>query len=96
MTRHNRTSQAAEHRREAAYRAPDTPDVRDTDWYRYVEYLDQLLTEPDLEWAAPTLRSIQEQIQETREISERQREAVAHIVTGRVLSWRVWRVRSSP
>ena len=86
MTRHNRTSQAAEHRRLAAYDAPEAPDVRETSWYQFAEYLDQLLADEDLIWAAPTLRTIQDQVQETREVTARQREAVSHIAVARVLS----------
>jgi hypothetical protein len=87
MTRHNRTSQAAEHRRLAAADAPDHADVRETPWYQFVEYLDQLLADPDLEWAAPTLRDIQDQVIDRQAVTTRQREAVSHLATARLLSW---------
>jgi hypothetical protein len=86
MTRHNRTSQAAEHRRLAAYDAPDHPDVRETPWYQFVEYLDQLLADDDLIWAAPTLREISDQVIDRQAVTARQREAVSHIAVARVLS----------
>ena len=85
MNRHNPMSQRAERRRQATWQT-DAPDVRETDWHRFVEQIDALLDDDGLLWAAPSLRAIQGTVLDAQRVTDAQRQAVAHIAAGRALS----------
>jgi hypothetical protein len=94
MPHHSRMSQMLNRRRELAPTA-DVRDVRDEEWAGFCDELDELMADPDVGWAVPTLLMIQTDVFETRQVTDRQRADVEHIATSRRVPWRVWRVRSS-
>jgi hypothetical protein len=95
MPHHSRMSQILSRRRDLEP-AADLADVRNDEWAGFCDALDELMADPDVGWAVPTLLMIQTDVFETRQVTDRQRADVEDIATRRRVPWRVWRVRSSP
>lgn len=56
------------------------PDVRESEWYQFVEAIENLLaTTGRFTWAEDTLRGIQQTVLRTCQVTPKQRQAVHHI-----------------
>jgi hypothetical protein len=53
---------------------------QECEWEKFVEYMDNnILGDPDFDWATDTLEGIRETVEEKEHITDRQREAVENI-----------------
>ena len=59
--------------------AQDTPDIRSTEWYQFIQEIDDLLATGMFTWAESTLQGIQETVQQHHRITVGQRNAVDNI-----------------
>jgi hypothetical protein len=57
-------------------------DARETEWYRFILEIDDLLATGEYTWAQQTLEGIQETVEKTERVSEGQRHAVENIAAG--------------
>lgn len=59
------------------------PDPRDTEWYRFAEEIESLLSTGDYTWAEDTLTDIKATVERLERVSDGQRQAVEHIERAR-------------
>lgn len=62
---------------------PAPSDPRGTDWYRFTQDIEDLLTAGEHTWAADTLLDIQQTVERTQRVTEGQRAAVDNIGNAR-------------
>jgi len=60
-------------------RTPKPVDPRTTDWYRFSEEIDSLLSTGRYTWAESTLTDIKETVERIKTVTQAQRNAVANI-----------------
>ena len=60
----------------------DNGDPRGTDWYQFMQDIDDLLATGQYTWAEETLHDIQLTVEKTQRVSEGQRKAVKNIEDG--------------
>ena len=65
-------------------------DPRDTEWYQFVQQIEELLEGGQFEWAASTLKGIAESVERYKIVTPGQRSAVANVsaARGRADGWR--------
>lgn len=56
-------------------------DARDTEWYRFLQRVEELIATGRANWALETLEGIQETVEARKVVTEGQRRAVDHIET---------------
>jgi len=59
--------------------APESADVRDTEWYSFVGLIDDLQASGNFDWAVETLNGIRETVLHRRQVTEAQKRAVNNI-----------------
>jgi hypothetical protein len=59
------------------------PDPRASDWYRFSNDIDDLLATGSYTWAEETLQAIQETVEQTKRVTQAQRNAVHNIEASR-------------
>jgi hypothetical protein len=65
-------------------------DVRDTEWYQFLQELDGVIESGDYDWAGETLNGIRTSVDQFKSVTPGQRQAVANIqaARGRSDGWR--------
>jgi hypothetical protein len=65
-----------------APKGPSPLDPRGTEWYQFLEEIEDMLGSGSYAWARDTLEGIQETVERTTRVSEAQRKAVDNIAAG--------------
>ena len=64
-------------------RRAEPVDARDSDWYRFLQEIDELIASGDYAWAEDTLTGIRGTVEHYQRVTEGQRKAVANMQASR-------------
>jgi hypothetical protein len=68
---------------DAPLRRAQPIDPRSTDWYQFVQEIEELLASGSYDWASDTLQGIAQSVEQYQTVTEGQRRAVANVKAAR-------------